>query len=185
MGFKFMVYLRGLKYYLFNYVICWIPSYFLRYLISRYVYSIRLHPDSCIHIGVKIFGHGKGLSVGKSTVINPECRLDGRGGLDIGENVSISRETFILTLTHDYNNSDFNLVAKPVLIDDDAWLGIRSMVMPGVKIGKGAVVAAGSVVTKDVAPYDVVAGVPAKPVSERTKQQIKSVYYRPFMGGET
>lgn len=60
---------------------------------------------------------------------------------------------------------------KPVVIEDDVWIASRATIMPGVKIGQGAVVAAGSVVTRDVAPYSVVAGVPAKEISPPTSQQ--------------
>jgi maltose O-acetyltransferase len=73
-----------------------------------------------------------------------------------------------LTLSHDYNVPGFSdLDAGPVTIEDHVWIGSRAMILPGVTVGRGAVVAAGSVVTKDVAPMTVVAGVPAKPVAER------------------
>jgi maltose O-acetyltransferase len=150
-----------------------------------HLYSANVSSASALHIGIKIFGHGRGLSIGKNTVINPECRLDARGGLKIGCNVSISRETFILTLTHDYNTVNFDLRDGTVEIGDDAWIGIRAIILPGVKIGKGAVVGAGSIVTKDVPDYSIVVGVPAKVVAQREVHDFSSVYYKPFLGGET
>lgn len=103
---KFTFYLRGIKYFLLNYIFCWIPFYYLRHLIYKFVYKMDISSKASVHIGVKFYGHGRDLHVGKNTVVNPECRLDIRGGLNIGENVSLSREVFILTLTHDYDKSD-------------------------------------------------------------------------------
>ncbi|WP_425562996.1 DapH/DapD/GlmU-related protein [Mucilaginibacter gynuensis] len=73
----------------------------------------------------------------------------------------------IWTLHHDYNTTDFAQVGKTVVIEDYAWLCSRSVILPGVTIGKGAVVAAGAVVTRDVQPYTVVGGIPAKPIAKR------------------
>ena len=73
----------------------------------------------------------------------------------------------IWTAQHDYRSRTFAAAGGPVVIEDFVWLGPRAIVLPGVTIGKGAVVAAGAVVTKDVAPYAVVAGVPAVKVRER------------------
>ena len=144
-----------------------------------------MSPHSSMHIGIKIFGHAKNLSIGKGTVINPECRLDARGGLDIGKNVSISREVFILTLTHDCNSNSFDLQKGPVMLGDDSWLGIRSIIMPGVKVGRGAVIGAGAIVTRDIPDYAIAVGAPAKVVAYRKVQEYSCVYYKPFLGGET
>ena len=180
-----MKYLRGMKYYFLNYIVSWLPFYGARYLLLKWVFGIKFHSEACIHLGVKFFGSGSDSYIGKNTVVNPEVRLDLRGGLLIGENVSISREVFILTLSHNYNEKNFPLVKGAVEIDDDAWIGIRAMIMPGVKVGKGAVIGSNSVVTKDVPPYAVVAGNPAKIISKRTRLTFDPVFYKPFMGAET
>lgn len=180
-----MFYLRGIKYFSLNYLICWFPSYKVRYVILKYLYHVLLYKDTCLHIGVKIFGHGKNLTIGHNTVINPECRLDCRGGLYIGNNVSISREVFILTLTHDYNSFDFDLKEGPVHIGDNSWIGIRAIILPGVTIGPGAVIGAGSIVTRDIPANAVAVGSPAKVVAIRELNEFNSVYYKPFLGGET
>lgn len=97
--------------------------------------------------------------------------FDGRRGLEIGNNVNISSDVSIWTLQHDHRDPYFE--CKPeggkVVIGDRVWLGSNVIVLPGVTIGEGAVCCAGCVVTKDVEPFTVVAGIPAKKVNERPK----------------
>ncbi|KJY86189.1 hypothetical protein TW84_20365 [Vibrio neptunius] len=181
----FSFYLRGIKYFLWNYIFCWIPFYSIRHFLLVRFYGANISKSSAVHIGNKVYGHARGLQIGSGTVINPECRLDARGGLYIGENVSISREVFLLTLSHDHNSSSFDLVPGSIRIEDDCWLGIRTMIMPGVTVGKGAVIGAGTIVTKDVPPYAIVAGVPGKVIGSRKEQAYNPVFYKPFLGGET
>jgi acetyltransferase-like isoleucine patch superfamily enzyme len=108
-----------------------------------------------------------GARIGRGTWISRKCCLDLRGGLDIGEHVSVSPEVMILTSAHELNDPSFGLTVDRVAIEDHVWLGSRSVIMPGVTVGHGAVIAAGAVVTRDVRPLDIVAGVPAKPIGRR------------------
>jgi maltose O-acetyltransferase len=109
-----------------------------------------------------------GVTVGRNSRINRDCTLDIRNGLRIGDNVSISPEVMLLGESHDYNDPTFSCVETgPVTIEDHVWIGSRATILPGVTVGRGAVVAAGSIVTKNVTPMTVVAGVPAKPVAVR------------------
>lgn len=96
--------------------------------------------------------------------------LDGRKGLKIGRSVVIAYEAIIWTLNHDYNDVHFCGKGASVEIDDYAWICSRSMILPGIKIGKGAVVASGAIVTKDVPPYSIVAGIPAKVIGKRMEK---------------
>ncbi|HYR94007.1 MAG TPA: acyltransferase [Methylomirabilota bacterium] len=121
------------------------------------------------------------ITIGKYTVINRQCCLDGRGGLRIGDNVSISPGVWLLTDEHDMNDPYFAEMLGPIEIEDYVWLGSRAMVLPGVRIGKGAVVAAGAVVTKDVAPYQVVGGVPARPLGTRSTDLRYEIHWRPTL----
>jgi len=105
--------------------------------------------------------------------------LDGRGGLTIGDNVSVSAGVWLLTDGHAMNDPLFPEVLAPVCIGDYAWLGSRALVLPGVRIGDGAVVAAGAVVTKDVEPYAVVAGVPARAIGTRSSDLRYQLDYQP------
>jgi len=107
------------------------------------------------------------LQIGNSTIIGHGALLDARMGLTIGNNVNLSNEVMIWTLHHDYNSPDFAQVGKQVVIEDYAWICSRAIILPGVTIGKGAVVAAGAVVSRDVEPYTVVGGVPAKAIAKR------------------
>jgi acetyltransferase-like isoleucine patch superfamily enzyme len=109
------------------------------------------------------------MKIGNSTIIGHKAMLDARMGLVIGSNVNLSNEVMIWTLHHDYNSPDFIQIGAPVTIENYAWICSRAIILPGVRIGEGAVVAAGAVVTRDVAPYTVVGGIPAKRIADRNK----------------
>lgn len=104
------------------------------------------------------------VELGDNVSIAPFVHIWGHGGLKIGNRVMIASHAAITTLTHDYNQESMytTLIRGRVVIEDDVWIGAQSVIMPGVTVGKGAVVGAGSVVTKDVAPYSIVLGIPAK-----------------------
>ena len=109
----------------------------------------------------------KGLIIEDGCSIGPKVLLDARKGLHIHRNVTIAYDAIIWTLHHDMNSPDFSVVGGNVEINEYAWICSRSIILPGVKIGKGAVVASGAVVSKDVEPYSIVAGIPAKKIGER------------------
>lgn len=90
------------------------------------------------------------------------------GGIEIGNNVLIASHTVITSLTHDIN-ADFyknTLIKRKVTIGNNVWIGSGAIILPGVRISDGAVIGAGSVVTKDVPHNTIVAGVPAKPIKQ-------------------
>lgn len=107
------------------------------------------------------------MNVGNFSHINRGCFIDARGGITIGDNVSISHNVSLVTGGHDHQSPIFAGKFKPISIEDYVWIGIGAILLQGVHIGKGAVVCAGAVVTKDVGEYEIVAGVPAKKVGER------------------
>ena len=116
-----------------------------------------------------------GLEVGEGSIIGDNALLDARNGIIMGKNVNLSSNVSIYTEQHDHRDPQFrctNLYNKQVMIGDRAWIGSNAIILPGVKIGEGAVCCAGCVVTKDVEPYAVVAGVPAKKVNERPKDLV-------------
>ncbi len=107
------------------------------------------------------------ISIGNNTVINSYCYLDGRDDLVIGNNVDIARGVTIWTMEHNPHD-DYHVSRKaPVIIDDYVWIASHATILPGVHIGRGAVVACGAVVTKDVPSMTIVAGVPAKKIGIR------------------
>jgi len=109
------------------------------------------------------------LKIGKHTHINRGCFFDARAGINIGNNVSISHQVSLLTGGHDVHSSDFSGIFRPIDIKDYVWIGVNATILQGVTIGEGAVVAAGAVVVKDVEPYSIVGGVPAKKIGIRNK----------------
>jgi maltose O-acetyltransferase len=108
-----------------------------------------------------------GVRIGRNSRVQRKCTLDFRGGLTIGNNVSISPEVMFVGGSHDFNDPWFGDVTRPISIEDHAFIGTRAMILPGVTVGRGAVVTAGSLVSRDVAPMTVVAGVPARRVGTR------------------
>jgi acetyltransferase-like isoleucine patch superfamily enzyme len=160
--------------YLTNYVVNHIPSYTLRHFWYRRILGVQMGEGSAIFLGCYIWFCGlrnlreSGLQIGQYCRINRNCCLDARGSLSIGNNVSISPDATILTMQHLHNDPNFADDFRSVVIGDHVWIGTRAMIMPGVTVGRGAVVAAGAVVTKDVAPLEIVGGVPARPIGRRT-----------------
>ncbi len=110
------------------------------------------------------------VKIGDGTIIGHKVTLDGRLGLNIGKNVNISSEVMMWTMQHDYNDPSFGISGGKVTIEDYVWIATRALILPNVRIGEGAVIAAGSVVTKDVEPLTVVAGNPAKVIGKRNSQ---------------
>ena len=154
------------KDYLCNYIINRIALHNVRMRAYRRL-GVKIGRDSTILMSTELH-HAEEITIGSNTIINPHCFLDGRGGLTIGDNVNISSHVLLVAGSHDIQNGeDFAGYAKRVTIEDYVWLCTRSTVLAGVTIGRGAVVAAGAVVTRSIEPYAVVAGVPARKIGER------------------
>lgn len=109
------------------------------------------------------------ISIGKHSHINRGCMLDGRGNITIGDSVSVSFGAKILSGGHDHQSETFRGRFLPIKVDDYVWIGANATILQNVHIGKGAVVCAGAVVTKDVEPYTIIGGVPAKKIGERNR----------------
>jgi acetyltransferase-like isoleucine patch superfamily enzyme len=106
---------------------------------------------------------GKFIQIGKNVFINHACSFLDMGGITIEDDVLIAPKVNIITENHPVNPSDRKvLVPKPVTIKNNAWIGTGATILPGVTVGKNAIVAAGAVVTKDVPDNSIVAGIPAK-----------------------
>jgi acetyltransferase-like isoleucine patch superfamily enzyme len=165
----------GLLYFT-NRIIANIPFHSIRAFFYRYFLKIIMEEGS--HIFMEAwFDTRKKFTLGKNSVINEKCRLDNRGGIYIGMNVSISSQVCILTGDHDIQSPDFAGRARAVNIEDRVFIGTRAMILPGVTLGEGCVVGAGSVVTKDVAPFTIVAGIPAKPIGHRNENLTYTTNY--------
>lgn len=155
----------GLYHFLIQ-LFMWVPCHIFRKVVCVGVLK-QFHWNCGISRNVDLRSPYR-ISIGKNTIINKNCLIDGRGGCLIGNNVDIAQDTYIWTEQHDYNSPAYDAVRKCVVVEDYVWIASRATILPGVTIGEGAVVACGSVVTKDVPPYSVVAGIPAKVIGKRT-----------------
>lgn len=169
-GMEFLIYLT-------NHWINRIPSHFLRHAWYARVMAFEIQPGTSLLMGTTFDTRGQ-LWIGPNSVVNEKCRLDNRAGLTIGSNVSISSEVMILTATHDVQSPTFAGIDLPVVIDDYVWIGARAIILPGVHLGRGSVVAAGSVVTADVPENAVVGGIPARPIGSREVELTYQLDYR-------
>ena len=113
---------------------------------------------------------------GNNVSLHDFCYIDAVGGIKIGDNVRIAHNCSLISGQHKYNERgktivDSGYVLAPICIGDDVWLGTGVVVLPGVTIGEGCVVAANSVVNKDVEPYSIVGGIPAKLIKKRFEEE--------------
>lgn len=150
-----------------------LPSHLLRLFIYSLA-GVKIGKGSRIHIGARFF-YPANIEIGEGSVIGDNAFLDGRDRLIIGNHVDIASSVMIYNSEHDINSEDFGAIVAPVEIGDYVFIGPRAIILPGVKISKGAVVAAGAVVTKDVEEFTIVGGVPAQVIGER---KTKDPHYR-------
>ena len=169
---------RGLSMAAYNHGISRLPIYTVRKWYLRICCGIIIGRDSAIHMGC--FITGRQITMANHSVINRRCYLDGRGGIEIGNNVSISPEVYIMSATHLVNDPLFAGAQFKVKIEDYTWIGARAIILPNVTLGVGCVVGAGAVVTKSVPPYQIVAGNPARIIGERSRSLRYNLSYFPL-----
>jgi maltose O-acetyltransferase len=158
-----------------------LPSHTLRVFLYRHLLRISVGSHTSIHRNCRFYRPSH-VMIGANTIINRDVLLDGRQGLLIGNNVSVSEGAYIFTLEHDPNSPVFASRGAPVRIEDYVFIGARAVVLPGVTVGKGCVVAAGAVVTNDVPENAIVGGVPARAIGQRRADLNYSLDYRKFLG---
>ena len=166
--------LSGLYHFIIE-IIMWIPCHPLRRLTCKIVMK-HFSWSSAIYRKVDLRCPYR-ISIGAHTNINKKCVIDGRGGIQIADNVDIAQEVCIWTDYHDYNSPTYRSVCKPVKIEEYVWIASRATILPGVTIGKGSVIASGAVVTKDIPPLSIVAGVPARVIGHREENALKYTLY--------
>lgn len=147
-------------------VIGWIPSHTIRRGLYTHLFRARIHHTATIMRFAAVFSPWN-LSIGKNVQIGRRGFFDARRGVTIGDDVAIGDNVQIWTEEHDTASPDFAIVGGPVSIERLVYFGTSVIVLPGVTVGEGAVVASGAVVTKDVRPWTVVGGVPAKHIRNR------------------
>ena len=166
--------------YFYNQIFGHVPSLTLR---AKYLnlYLGKLGKGTSIQMGCR-FLNGRKVFLGDRNVINFGCLFDGRHyHIKTGSDVSIGPEATILTLGHNPQSPSFADRGGDVIIGDRVWIAYRAIILPGVTIGEGAVVGAGSVVTKDVEPYTIVAGNPARFIKKRNPELDYQLHYHPWL----
>lgn len=163
------VFFSELRLYVANSVIAHIPFHRVRLFFYRNIMSFRIGSGSSIFMGCRFDSSG-GLVIGENTTINENCFLDTRGCIKIGNCVALTSGVWISTVKHDIDSPVFAAIAESVEIDDFAFLGRRSTVLQGCKIGRGAILGAGSVLTKSIPDFEVWAGNPAKKIGVRSNR---------------
>lgn len=142
-----------------------VPSHHIRRFFYR-ISGMKIGRGSSIHMGA-IFYDPKNITLGIDSIIGEGVVLDGREKIMIGDHVDIASEVMIYNCEHDVHSENFSAVCAPVEVSDYVFIGPRAIILPGIKIGRGAVIGAGAVVTKDVSEFKIVGGVPAKEIGER------------------
>jgi acetyltransferase-like isoleucine patch superfamily enzyme len=144
-----------------------IPSNHLRKFIYKHIFKVQIGKNVVMHYGIDIMA-GYKIEIGDGTIVGFGCLLDGRSGLKIGKNVNFSSYVSVHTLQHNKNDPFFGGVGGEVSIGDRAWISSNTKILPNVKIGEGAIVCGCACVTKDVTPFSIVAGIPAKEIGKRS-----------------
>lgn len=166
--------------YIYNDCISRVPSRRIRECALR-CWLRRLGSGTGVQMGCR-FLNGRKISLGDRNVINFGSVLDGRRfSITVGNDVSVGPEAVILTLGHDPHSFGFDVLGGDVVIGERAWIGYRAIILPGVVVGDGAVVGAGAVVTKNLEPYSIVAGNPARVIRERSRNLVYSLTFRPLL----
>lgn len=150
-----------------------VPSHHFRRFFYR-LFGMKIGRGSTIHTGLTLY-NPRNIIIGEDTIVGERAVLDGRARLKIGNHVAIASEVMIYNSEHNINDEYFQPIEMEVEINDYVFIGPRAIILPGVKIGKGAIIAAGAVVTKDIPPFAIAGGVPAKIIGER---KIKELRYR-------
>jgi len=172
---RLLSYLADLDLFILR-LIGWFPFHTIRILFYK-LDGVKIGKKAHLHMGIQFFDPSN-IEIGEGTIIGQNAFLDGRDKLKIGKHVDIASDVLIYNSEHDINSEDFRPVHAPVEIGDYVFIGPRAIILPGVKIGRGAIIAAGAVVTKDIRDFEIAGGVPAKPIGKRTNTEPKYVLGR-------
>lgn len=166
------------QYVLLNYIVNHIPCWTIRKLFYS-LSGIKIGKNTRIHMGTKVLNPNR-IEIGENCIINEMCFLDGRGYLTIGDNVSLSIYTMILTASHDKNSSSFAYYSKPVKIGNNVWTGARALILEGSDLKRGSIIGAGSVFRGIAEENSLYAGVPAKRCGNRNLTEYYTLNFKPF-----
>lgn len=153
--------------YLLNTFVNKIPFPELRMDLYRAA-GMRVDPTTNIMMHAFVL-QARSIEIGPNCIIGPFTTLDGRATLRIGRNVNIAGEVLTIGGHHEVDSPTAEGILGPVVIEDNAWIAMRATILPGVTVGEGAYVAAAALVNRDVEPYTLVGGVPAKKIRDRNR----------------
>ena len=158
-------------------IVGYIPSHFVRCIFYRLA-GVKIGRRSTIHMGARFF-LPKNITIGEGTIVGDHVFLDGRAKIKIGKHTDIASQVMIYNSEHDLSDPAFKAIEEQVTIGDYCFIGPRAIIMPGINIGDGAIVAGGAIVTKDVPAGVIVGGVPAKIIGERPLKEYQYKLGRP------
>ena len=167
-----------LRHLFLNYFINRIPAWWIRKLLYK---SFGLHIGRGSRIGLGVFVDSpRRIRIGFHTIVNEGVYLDGRGGLVLGDNCSISPRCMIITASHKVNSETFEYLRNQVTIGDGVWLGSGAIVLDGSVLGDGCVIGAGCVFKGRALAKGVYVGNPAKMIKERSIDSVPQINYKAF-----
>lgn len=166
------------KYIILNCVINKVPSWYIRKLFYR-ILGLSIGKNS--RIGIKtVILNPENIVIGANTIINEYCHLDGRGGLNIGDNVSISIYTKIITASHKMNSEKFEYYCEKTIIGNRVWIGTSAIILNGSNISDNCVIGAGCVFKGSTVPSGVYIGNPAKLKKYRKLEGLYTLKYNAY-----
>jgi maltose O-acetyltransferase len=165
-----------IAYYFYNYWMTYFPINFIRLFYLRNFMKISIGRGSFIHMGCLFY---ENVVIGNNSIIGRNCNL--LGNIIIKDNVSITAESYIFSSSHYKDSPLFEAYTKPVIIESRVWIGARSVVLPGVTLGEGAVLGANSTAVRDIPPYTVFAGTPARQIGIRSTDLEYTLHYSPYL----
>ena len=140
--------------------------------------GIKVDPTSNIMMHAWVL-QARDITIGPNCVIGPYTTLDGRGGLTIGRNVNLAGQVLTIGGYHVVDSKTAEGILGKIVIEDNAWVAMRATILPGVTIGEGAYVGAAALVNRDIAPYTLVGGVPAKKIRDRSRDIQYTLHHFP------
>lgn len=158
----------ALIYIFLNYFVAYIPVWTIRKFFYK-LFRMKIGKKSRIYMKCIVRAPWR-IEIAENTVINENCYLDGRGGLKIGKNTSISFYTIIISASHNSSSANFDYVKAPVIIKDNVWTGARSIILQGTTLEDECILAAGSTLKGSTEKGYIYVGIPAKKAKPRNLQ---------------